>query len=123
MNRMRKQMIKAKKGGLSALDVAKMRSIAQKEAQKVENQATEKAFLYMLAIPLNILVNDYWSKTAKRKAPKFIEEVINLYEAVQNGNVSEKELADLLEDMAGVKITADWLDKKGGVNERLDKEE
>lgn len=84
---------------------------ASRERKKAEDVALEKAFLYMLAIPLNVLVNDYWSKSAKKKAPKFIDDVINLYEAVQNGNVSSEELADLLEDMAGVKITAEWLER------------
>ena len=49
-----------------------MKEVAKKEAKKMESDAVEKAFLYMLAIPLNVLVNDYWSKTAKKKVPKFI---------------------------------------------------
>ena len=111
----RKQMNrykKAKRAGLSNIDIARMREIARKEAVKMEVQATEKAFLYMLAIPLNVLVNDYWAKSAKKRAPKFIEDVISLYEAVQQGVVKEKDLAELLEDMAGVKIDADWLKKE-----------
>lgn len=79
--------------------------------RKAEDVALEKAFLYMLAIPLNVLVNDYWAKSAKKRAPRYIDEVIKLYEAVQDKIVSEEELAELLEDMAGVKITADWLER------------
>ena len=105
----RQQMQKAKQKGMSNIDLLRMREIARKEAQKMENEATEKAFLYMLAIPLNVLVNDYWSKSAKKRAPKFIEDVISLYESVQEGVVTDKQLADLLFDMAGVKIEADWL--------------
>lgn len=37
---------------------------------------------YTLAIPLNVLVNDYWEKSARKRIPKFIEDVISLYEAV-----------------------------------------
>ena len=105
----------ARQRGISNLDLLRMREIARKEAEKMENEATEKAFLYMLAIPLNVLVNDYWSKSAKKRAPKFIEDVISLYESVQEGVVTDQELADLLFDMAGVKIEADWL--KGGKND------
>lgn len=76
----------------------------------VEDKANEKAFLYMLAIPLNVLV-DQWGAMAKHKAPLFIEEVINLYEAVQEGIVSNEQMAELLEEMAGVKIEAEWLKK------------
>lgn len=72
--------------------------------QSAVNEATKKAFLYLLAIPLNVLVNDYWSKSAKKRAPKFIEEVINLYEAVQAGVVTDEQLEELLWEMAGVRL-------------------
>lgn len=115
MNRVKNQMRKAKQNGMSNIDLLRMREIARKEAEKMENEATEKAFLYMLAIPLNILVNDYWSKSAKKRAPRFIEDVISLYESVQEGVVTDQELADLLNDMAGVKIEAEWM--KGRTND------
>ena len=112
MNKVQQQMKKAKKQGLTPLDVLRMKEIAKKQAAIMETEAKEKAFLYMLAIPLNVLFNDYWAKSAKKKAPKFIEEVIKLYEAVQDGQVSDEELAELLDDLAGVKIEAEWLKMK-----------
>lgn len=112
MNKIHKQMKRAKKSGLTSADLLRMKMIAEKKTKEMEQTATEKAFLYMLAIPLNVLVNDNWSKTAKKKAPKFIEDVISLYDSVCEGVVTEKELAKLLYDYAGVKITADWMDKK-----------
>lgn len=111
MNKVQQQMKKAKKQGLTPADVWRMREIARVQATKMEAEAKEKAFLYMLAIPLNVLFNDYWAKSAKKKAPKFIEEVIKLYEAVQEGQVTENELATLLDELAGVKIDAEWLNK------------
>ena len=114
-NRMKNQIKRAKKAGISNVDLMRMKEVAKKEALKMESEAIDKAFLYMLAIPLNVLINDYWSKTGKKKAPKFIEDVISLYESVQEGVVTEEELANLLEDMAGIKIDADWLSRKGGV--------
>lgn len=111
MNKVQQQIKRAKKQGLTPNDVWRMKEIAKKHATIMEAEAKEKAFLYMLAIPLNVLFNDYWSKSAKKKAPKFIEEVIKLYEAVQEGQVTEKELAELLDELAGVKIEAEWLNK------------
>lgn len=84
--------------------------MSKRKNRHVEDKANEKAFLYMLAIPLNVLV-DQWGDEAKEKAPEFIEEVIGLYEAVQDGYVSDNQLAALLEEMAGVKIEAGWLKK------------
>ena len=82
--------------------------MSKRKNRHIEDKANEKAFLYMLAIPLNILV-DQWGDEAKEKAPEFIEDVLGLYEAVQDGVVSDDQLAELLDDMAGVKIEADWL--------------
>lgn len=77
-----------------------------------DKEATEKAFLYMLAIPLNVLASKYWKKSAKKQMPKFIDEVIGMYEAVQNGIISHEKLAESLKNMAGVEITADWLKRR-----------
>lgn len=99
---------KASKAGISSLDLLKMKELARKEAEKMESEAIEKAFLYMLAIPLNVLVNDYWEKSAKKRMPKFIDDVISLYESVQNGNVTNEELIDLVKEYAGVELKFEW---------------
>lgn len=112
--RIKNQMQKVKQKGMDNVELLRMREIARKEAEKMENQAIERAFLYMLAIPLNVLFHDYWKKSAKKRATKFIEEVISLYHSVQEGIVSDQELADLLYDLAGVKVEAKWL--KGATN-------
>lgn len=109
MNKAHKQMQKAKHVGMNNIDIARMKAIAKKEAEKMEQVATEKAFLYMLSIPLIILFEDYWQKTAKKKAPKFIEDVASLYESVQMGIVTEQQLADALYELSGVKIEAEWM--------------
>ena len=112
LNTIRKQNLRGKKAGLSAIDVCMIRECAKKQAEKMENSATDNAFLYMLAIPLNVLVNDYWSKSAKKRAPKFIKDVMSLYEAVQDGVVSKDDLSDLLKDMAGIDVDEE-LKKRG----------
>ena len=116
MDKSRKQQIRARRMGMSNVDLLMVKESAKKAAKTIEKEATEKAFLYMLAIPLNVLFNDYWQKSAKKRAPKFIEDVMSLYDAVQHGVVSDKQLADLLDELAGVKIDADWM--KGNDNEK-----
>jgi hypothetical protein len=106
---------KAKRAGMSNLDILKVKELARKEAEKLEKTAAEKAFLYMLAIPLNVLCADYWSKTAKKRAPKFINDVLELYKSVDCGAVTDKELADFLYDIAGIRVETEWLER-GGVN-------
>ena len=114
MDESRKQQIRARRMGMSNVDLLMVKESAKKAAKTIEKEATEKAFLYMLAIPLNVLFNDYWQKSAKKRAPKFIEDVMSLYDALQNGVVSDKQLADLLDELAGVKIDADWINKQDG---------
>lgn len=114
MNKIQQQMKKAKKSGLTPIDVLRMREIAKVQAEKMETEANEKAFLYMLAIPLNVLAADYWEKSAKKRIPKFISDVVKLYEAVQAGVVTDEQLASLLYEYSGIEIEAEWLKQKEG---------
>ena len=59
-----------------------------------------------------MLGSDCWGDRAEDIAPGFISEVISLYEAVQQGVVDDKQLADLLDDMAGVEISSKLLGGK-----------
>ena len=111
MNPIKKTIKQMKAKGYSNTEILRMREMAKKHSKAMEQDATEKAFLYMLAIPLNVLVNDYWSKSAKKRAPKFIDDVISLCESVEAGVVTDKELADLLFEYAGVEIKAEWLSR------------
>ena len=101
---MNKQYMKARKSGISNIDLLKMKETARVEANKMLEKASKRAFLTMLAIPLNVLVNDYWSKTGKSKAPKFIEDVLSLYDSYERGYVTDKELADFLKEYAEIEI-------------------
>ena len=103
------QIARMRKMGFNNNQIGVVLESANKKADELQRIAKEKAFLYMLAIPLNVLVNDYWEKSARKRIPKFIEDVISLYEAVQEGVVTDEQLADLLYEYAGVKIEADWL--------------
>lgn len=102
------QIAQMRKMGFNDNQIAVILETSRKRAEKLERVATEKAFLYMLAIPLNVLV-DEWGDKAKEKVLPFCEEVTKLYEAVQEGVVSDQQLADFLYEYAEIKIEADWL--------------
>lgn len=114
------QMKKAKRTGLTELDLLRMKEIAKKHAYAMEGEAVERAFFLMLTIPLNILVNDYWSCKARKKpkgsdktyAEEFTEAVVSLYQSWEAGVVTDNELLDLLKDYTGMDITAHWLNRK-----------
>ena len=58
MNKIQNQIRRARKAGMSNLDLLRIQESAKKAANKLESEAVEKAFLYMLAIPLNVLVHN-----------------------------------------------------------------
>lgn len=67
-------------------------------------EAVKKAFFLMLAIPLEILITEeYWMKSAKEKIPKFMDEVLYLYNAYEEGSISIEEMEMDLWNFAGVK--------------------
>ena len=113
MNKAQIQMKKAKQKGLSPLELAQMKAIAKKHAEAMEQEATEKAFVLMLAIPCLILGEDYWKKTAKQRIPKFVKDCASMYESFQIGVITYQDLVDALKDMTDIEdIEAEWLKHK-----------
>lgn len=94
------------------MQIAKAKAIAEAQINKIEQERYEKDFLFTLAIPLNVLVSDYWPKSAKQKAPEFIAKVASLYESVLEGVVTPEQLAELLKEYAHVEIEAEWMKHK-----------
>ena len=98
--------------GFSDAERAYMYGIARKASREMESDAAEKAFLYMLAIPLNVLADR--GLITHDNAADYIQDVASLYLSVQDGVVTEKDLADLFKEYAGVEITAEWMDRITG---------
>ena len=95
---------RAMQKGLTQLQIAQMREIASKQAKAMEDRATKEAFLAMLAIPLNVLISDYWPKAKPAKTKKFIDEVLSLYEAWEKDIVTSEQLNDFLFEYGGVRV-------------------
>ena len=112
--RAEKQATKAKtvtynytKEQLDALVKAKVKE----EVANIKKQATEDAVdvavTLMLALPLEVLIGDgYWAKSAKRRIPRFIEDVLDIYDSWQKGVFTLEELREDLWKYAGVKLEA-----------------
>ena len=107
------QIRKAKNRGLNMVELAQMKAIARKETEKMEVQATEKAFVLMLGIPLILLKEDYWQKSFNKRGKQFIEDCYSLFDSVQQGVVTYKELIDQISEL-GIDIEAEWLEAKNG---------
>lgn len=76
--------------------------------QKIEearNAAMEDAFILMLALPMNVLMDYYWPKSYKKKIPEFAEHVVDYYQMFEEGEFTLDELIDDIWQHAGIKLT------------------
>ena len=64
----------------------------------------EEVFKRMLIIATNILIADFWPKSAKKRIPEFIERCMSLYESWEKGVVTMDEMQRLTEEYAGIKL-------------------
>ena len=61
----------------------------------------------MLVIPVNVLVSDYWQKTARARIPKFVEDCMSLYKAWETGAVDMEDMQKLAEEYSGIRLLDD----------------
>ena len=89
--------------------LAKERRKAYEEASKIAGQkSVDIAWQLMLAIPCEVLLGDnYWSKTAKKRLPKFVDDCLSLYNSYNAGILTLAELRDDLWEWGGVKLEVD----------------
>lgn len=100
---------------LTALELEQLEQrIRREEQQKAKQILLDKTkelanqiLVMMLVIPTNVLINDYWQKTAKKRIPKFINDCMNLFEAFTGGVVKMSEMVELTEQYSNVKLIYD----------------
>ncbi len=78
------------------------------ELKRVKNEATEDAvntaMILLLTLPLEVLMDYYWSKSYAKRIPKFTDRVIEYYERWQNGELDMEKLKEDLWNYGGVKL-------------------
>lgn len=77
---------------------------ARKTIRDKSDQIAEEILRMMIVIPTNVLISDYWEKTAKKRIPKFVEDCLSLYKSWSEGSVSMEEMQKLTEEYAGIKL-------------------
>ena len=83
-------------------------TLTQSQLDKIKadavTEASSVAFILMLAIPVMILHDKWWVKTAKERCPKFIDQCLKLYNAFDRGEVTLEELRECLWEESGIKV-------------------
>ena len=95
------------------LDIA-VREQVGKELERIKQEATDDAvntaMVLLLTLPLEVLMDHYWTKTYAKRIPKFTELVLEYYERWQNGELDMEKLKEDLWEYGGVKLV-----ESGGV--------
>lgn len=112
---------KAKTFIMTAEELEKIRMQEFNRAKKLlldkNDDLAEQILQMMLVIPTNVLIADYWPKSAKQRIPEFVESCMSLYQAWEQGVVTMTEMQELTEEYAGIKLIG-----RGTVTEKAMKE-
>lgn len=86
----------------------KVYTLTQAQIDRIKEEATteaiNQAMVLLLTIPLEVLITEYWPKTAYKRGPEFTEKVVDLYHRWENGEVSMDDLKADLWKYGGVKF-------------------
>ena len=80
---------------------------AKKEYEKKNEEIAKTILKMMIVVPTNVLINDYWEKTARKRIPRFVEDCLSLYDSLSKGAVKMQELQDLTEEYAKIRLIDD----------------
>lgn len=84
-------------------------AVKHREFERGEKVGIEKGMMLTLAVVLNLLIEDYWPKTASNRIPRLAEDSINLIDAIQCGVVDVEDCVAYVEQETGMKFNADWI--------------
>ncbi|MBR5289620.1 MAG: hypothetical protein IKU28_01355 [Erysipelotrichaceae bacterium] len=110
----RQQRENERKTKTYVMTVEELDKIRQQEFERARKQLLSKSddlaveiFRMMLVIPTNVLINDYWVKSAKKRIPRFVEDCLSLYRSWLKGSVSMTDMQELTEEYAQIKLIQD----------------
>lgn len=88
-----------------------IREGVKKEFEKVKDEATNEAIttalILTLALPLEVLMDNYWKKSYAKRLPKFTEQILDYYSRWENGELDIEELKKDLWEYGGVRFEED----------------
>lgn len=95
---------------------AVVREQVEKELGQIKQEATDDAvntaMVLLLTLPLEVLMDYYWTKSYAKRIPKFTERVLEYYEMWQKGELDMDELKEDLWKYGGVKLVEGEVDTR-----------
>lgn len=121
----RENVKKAKTFIMTAEELEKIRMQEFNRAKKLlldkNDDLAEQILQMMLVIPTNVLIADYWPKSAKQRIPEFVESCMSLYQAWERGVVTMTEMQELTEEYAGIKLIGKGTATDKAMKERVER--
>lgn len=121
----RENVKKAKTFIMTAEELEKIRMQEFNRAKKLlldkNDDLAEQILQMMLVIPTNVLIADYWPKSAKQRIPEFVESCMSLYQAWERGVVTMTEMQELTEEYAGIKLIGRGTATDKAMKERVER--
>lgn len=121
----RENVKKAKTFIMTAEELEKIRLQEFNRAKKLlldkNDDLAEQILQMMLVIPTNVLIADYWPKSAKQRIPEFVESCMSLYQAWEQGVVTMTEMQELTEEYAGIKLIGKGTATDKAMKERVER--
>ena len=76
----------------------------RRRAQKSEVKAKTATYILMLTLPLEVLMDYYWTKSYYKRIPEFTGHVLEYFEKWQNGELDMDVLRKDLWEYGGVRF-------------------
>ena len=101
----RKEKEQQKQTKTYVLTQAQIDDMKKEITKEAIDKAVSQAFVIMLAMPLEVLITEeYWMKSAKKRIPKFMDDVLSVYRAYSTGDLTIEEMASDLKEFAGIEV-------------------
>ena len=86
----------------------KVYTLTQSQIDKIRSDAMEEAvnqaMVLMLTLPLEVLITDYWTKTAYKRGQEFTQKVLDLYHRWETGEISMDDLKNDFWEYGGIRL-------------------
>lgn len=89
---------------LDALVREKISGELDRVKQEATNDAINQAMILLLTLPLEVLMDHYWTKTYAKRIPEFTEHVLEYYEKWQKDELDMDKLKEDLWLYGGVRL-------------------
>lgn len=72
--------------------------------REATDDAVNTAMILLLTLPLEVLMDHYWTKSYAKRIPAFTNHVLEYYERWQNGDLDMEKLKEDLWEYGGVRL-------------------